>query len=58
MNNYSKRINCCYILEQCAINFEIPLTPPFSKGEILFPLFGKEGLGEILQFVLSSLSKD
>jgi hypothetical protein len=24
---------------------KIPLRPPFSKGD--FPLFGKEGLGEI-----------
>jgi hypothetical protein len=44
------------MLEQYAINLEIPLNPPFSKGEITFPLFGmnhtvhtfgKEGLGEI-----------
>jgi hypothetical protein len=44
---YSKRVNYCYILEQCAINFEIPLAPPLKKGESLFPLFAKEGLGEI-----------
>jgi len=31
------------------IKRQIPLFPPFSKGEKkLFPLFGKEGLGEIL----------
>jgi hypothetical protein len=46
--DYRKRINCCYVLEQYAINFEIPLSPPFSKGETDFPLFEKEGLGEIL----------
>jgi len=38
--DYSKRINHFYMLEQCEINFIIPLTPPFSKGEILVPLFG------------------
>jgi hypothetical protein len=44
---YSKRINYCYMLEQCAINFKIPLVPLFQRGRPLFPLFGKEGLGEI-----------
>src|SRR3990172_9899247 len=30
---------------------KIPLYPPFPKGDLLFPLFGKEGLGEILKYV-------
>ncbi|KPL01872.1 MAG: hypothetical protein AMJ73_09630 [candidate division Zixibacteria bacterium SM1_73] len=38
--DYGKRINHSYMLEQCAVNLKIPLTPPFSKGEILVPLFG------------------
>jgi len=29
------------------INHKIPLPPPFPKGDFHFPLFGKEGLGEI-----------
>jgi len=44
--NYSKRIDNCYRHESCTV-FEIPLNPPFSKGEISLPLFGKEGIGEI-----------
>jgi len=28
---------------------KIPLGPPFSKGESIVPLFGKEGLGEIFR---------
>jgi len=47
-SNYSKRIKCCYILEQYAIYFKIPLKSPFFKGgDLFFPLFGKEGPGEI-----------
>ena len=41
---HSKRVNYCYILEQCAINLEIPLTPPFSKGESPFSPLCKRGV--------------
>jgi hypothetical protein len=37
MDNYSKRISYCYMLEQCAINFEIPLLPLFQRGRAFFP---------------------
>jgi hypothetical protein len=42
--DYRKRINSCYVLEQSAINFEIPLSPPFSKGETDFPPLWKRGV--------------
>ena len=41
---YSKRINCFYMLEQCAIKFKIPLNPPFLKGEILYSPLWKRGV--------------
>jgi hypothetical protein len=27
--------------------YKIPLHPPFPKGEVIIPLFDKEGRGEI-----------
>jgi hypothetical protein len=45
---YRKRINSCYVLEQSAINFEIPLSPPFSKGETDFPPLWYEPYGSHL----------
>jgi hypothetical protein len=32
------------MLEQCAINFKIPLSPPFLKGEIPFSPLWKRGV--------------
>jgi hypothetical protein len=39
--DYRKRINCCYVLEQHAINFEIPLSPLFQRGRPIFPSLKK-----------------
>ena len=38
------RINYCYMSKQYAINFKIPLIPPFSKGESPFPPLWKRGV--------------
>jgi len=55
-HNYSKRINYCYMIEQCAINFKIPLTPPFSKGEIPFSPLWKRGVrGDFVELELMRL---
>jgi len=44
------------MLEQCAINFKIPLSPPFSKGEILFPPLWKRGVrGDSIELKLMLL---
>jgi hypothetical protein len=40
---YCKRTNC-YMLEQCGVDFRIPLTPPFSKGEISYSPLWKRGV--------------
>jgi hypothetical protein len=40
---YGKPINCCYMSEQCAIDFKIPLTPFFQRGKTLSPSLEKRG---------------
>jgi hypothetical protein len=35
----------------------ISLFPPFPKGDLMFPLFGKEGSGEILPINLKRISR-
>jgi len=48
--------NYFLILEECAINFKIPLTPPFSKGEIAFSPLWKRGVrGDFIELELICL---
>jgi len=48
--------NYFLILEECAINFKIPLTPPFSKGEITFcPLWKRGVRGDFIELELICL---